>query len=431
VDKVGASYNRGHLRLGVEPRVSAIEIRPLRPTEIDAFIALSGYAFAGQVPDDPGSHWDRDLDPERHVLVLTEDDEIRSQVLIHPFHAWIEGVRYSMGGLANVATAPEHARRGLAARVVTASLAWMREELGCTGSLLYPTMLPLYAGLGWAHVHDAVHLEGPPGAFAPSPLLPRDPRGRIVRRYADLTDVPLLDALYREYAVPRSCHLERAPSDWAKRAIRIDRSGRRPFLAVWSGGDGTPAGYLTYRLRTEPTRSLRANELIATRPEALQGLLAFLATHHLWEKVELDGGRDIPWVSLVANPHLLQASVPFSHQFMFRIVDLSATFGALPAPAALPAVTIQVTDSAAPWNNGTWEIGPMNTADGSFWSCRPSQATVASASTDIATLSALHAGYLTVRHALDSGRLRAARDALLTLDALLRRSYPPHAEDHF
>jgi predicted acetyltransferase len=419
------------LRVRIERPLSPINIRPLRPDEIEAFVALGGYAFAGQIPDEPSSFWDRDLDPELHVLVLTEDDEICSQVLIHPFHAWIEGVRYSMGGLANVATAPEHARRGFAARIVTASLAWMHEDLGCTGSLLYPTLLPLYAGLGWAHVHDAVHLEGPPDAFTPSPLLPRDRDGRIVRRYADLSDVPLLDALYRAFAVPRSCYLERPPPDWAKRAIRVDRSGRRPFLAVWSAGDGTPSGYLTYRLRTEPTRSLRVNELIATRPEALHGLLAFLAAHHLWEKVEVDGGRDVPWASLVANPHLLQARVPFSHQFMFRIVDLPGTFGSLPAPVALPAVAIQVTDSAAPWNDGIWEIGPTQTEGGSFWSCRPSQAPAARASTDIATLSALHAGYLTVRQALDAGRLRAAPEALPTLEALLRRSYPPHGEDYF
>jgi predicted acetyltransferase len=413
--------------------VSAITIRPLRPPEVGAFVALDGYAFAGQVPDEPWPSWawDQDLDPERHVLVLTEDDEIRSQVLIHPLHAWIEGVRYAMGGLAGVATAPEHARRGFAARVVTASLAWMREELGCTDSLLYPTMLPLYAGLGWAHVQDAVHLEGPPVAFAPSPLLPRDPKGRIVRRYADLSDVPLLDALYRAFAVPRSCYLERPPADWAKRALRVDRNGRRPFLAVWSAGDGTPAGYLTYRLRDEPARSLRVMELIATRPEAFQGLLAFIATHHLWEKVELGGGRDVPWVSLVANPHLLQASVPYSHQFMFRIVDLPATLSALPAPAALPVVAVQVQDGAAPWNDGIWEIGPTETAGGMFWSCQPSHTPVASASTDIATLSALHAGYLTVRQAFDAGRLRATSEALPTLEGLLRRSYPPHAEDHF
>jgi predicted acetyltransferase len=411
--------------------MSVVEIRPLRPAEIEAFIALSGYAFAGQVPDEPMTFWDRDLDPERHVLVLTEDGQIRSQVLIHPFHAWIEGVRYPMGGLANVATAPEHARRGFAARVVTASLAWMRDELRCSGSLLYPTLLPLYSGLGWAHVHDASHLEGPPTAFAPSPLLPRDPSGQIVRRYADPADVPLLDALYRAFAVPRSCYLERSPNDWAKRALRVDRGGRRPWLAVWCAGDGTPAGYLTYRLRSDPVSSLRVNELIATQPEALQGLLAFVATHHLWEKVELDGGRDVPWVSLVANPHLLRATIPFSHQFMFRIVDLPATFGALPAPGAVPPVTLRVTDGAAPWNDGIWDVGPTQMADGCFWSCRPSQETLARASTDIATLSALHAGYLTVRQALDSGGLHATLEALPTLDALLRRSYPPHGEDHF
>jgi predicted acetyltransferase len=116
---------------------------------------------------------------------------------------------------------------------------------------------------------------------------------------------------------------------------------------------------------------------------------------------------------------------------MFRIVDLSATISALPAPSALPAVALQVRDGAAPWNDGIWDISPTQAADGVFWSCQPSQAPVANASTDIATLSALHAGYITVRQALEAGRLRATSEALPTLEALLRRSYPPHAEDYF
>jgi predicted acetyltransferase len=411
--------------------VSDVEIRPLRPDEVEQFASQGTYSFAGRSLQPGDADFLNRIQLERHILVAVEDGQIVSQALIYPFAIWIDGARYETGGLANVSTVPEKSRRGYAARLVRATLAWMKDELGFTLSTLFPTMYPLYAGLGWAHAEDAAHFQGPPAAFRPSPLLPSDSNGRVVRRLATLADRELLEPLYRDFAAPRSGYLDRPSWLWEDRILRSNEARPAPWLGLWIGSDGKVGGYVLYYLRTEPTRSLRIRELIAIQPEAYHGLLSFVATHHLWESVQFDAGRDVPWVTLVANPHLLETTVRYNHQFMLRIVDLPATLALVPAPADAPPVNLRVVDEAAPWNDGVWRIAATAGPAGRAWICERTAGSAAAATADIATLSALHAGMLPLRQAIDTGLLRAEPSTLPTLTALFRRSYPPHGKDYF
>jgi predicted acetyltransferase len=371
------------------------------------------------------------IQPERNILVGVADGAVVSQALIHEFEIWIEGTLLPMGGLANVATVPEHTRRGFARRVVQSTLGWMRTELGCPVSMLYPTLPPLYLGLGWAYAHASVHLEGPPAAFQPAPLLPSDPGGRIVRRPPEPADADQLEPIYRQFATPRSCYVKRTDWLWQRRLTATDRAGRSNWLALWYGSDGQLSGYLLYTLGTDSSRSLRVRELFAIRPEAYQGLLAFLGTHHLWERIELEAGEDVPWLSMVKEPHSLQATQPIRHQFMFRIVDLPAALAAREVGRSESPITLQISDAAAPWNDGVWRIASEPGETGARWVCQKASTERPKASADIATVSRLYSGYLTVSQAIDAGFLRAADDARPTLEALFRRSYRPHSEDYF
>ncbi len=414
--------------------MSALTIRPLRVDEIETFVRLSHYAFDGRPIEQRLADFGRRVEAERNVLVATVDDEIVSQVMIYEFGIWIDGVRYPTGGLANVATPPERARQGYASRLLRAVLAWMREELGQCLSTLYPTLQPLYAGLGWALAEQAARYNGPPEAFRPAPNLPADPGGRIERRQARFDDIAVLEPIYRRFAQPRSGYLDRPRWVWEDMVLRRYRTREFPWLALWRGSDGEPTGYVLYYLPDTPQGAAQVRELISLTPAGYHGLLTFLATHHLWTAIELEGGADVPWRSLVANPHHLEGQVPSRSHAMLRVVDLPTAVGrrAVLGSGSLRDVTLQVDDHAAPWNDGIWRVGVQAEGTGRRWVCERAPEREPDATVDVATLSALFCGFASVYQAVDIGTLRLHHAAALdSLAALFATRYPPHSKDHF
>lgn len=400
-------------------------IRPLRADEVPQFVALSHYAFSGRTPTERADDFGRKVIPERNCLVATESGQIVSQVMIYDFQVWIDGVQYPTGGLANVATVPEKTRRGHASALLRSALSWMREELGQCLSMLYPSMYPLYARLGWALADDSRTISGEPGAFRPARYLPRDPGGEVERHAARLEDIDDLEPLYRAFARERSGYLQRPRWYWEDPVLRIGRDDPR-WVALWRDGSGQPGGYLLYTLTRTPEIGLNAREVVALRPEAYHDLLTFLSAHHLWNRVSIRAGRDVPWRGMVANPHLVSVDVRDPRNFMLRIVDLPAAFARRPARLDAKPVVIQVRDPDAPWNDGVWRLAPE---DGSWRAERADAPPVATI--DIANLSAMFDGFLSVSGARESGALRTDDAIAPALEALLATRYPPTCRDHF
>ena len=201
------------------------------------------------------------------------------------------------------------------------------------------------------------------------------------------------------------------------------------WVGAWYGADGELAGYLVYSLERAAEWHVEVREVVALRPEVYRDILAFLATHNLHDRIDLFTGRDVPWRSLVANPHLIKAEAHDSQNFMVRIVDLPRAIALRPAPrSSEPAeLTLQVDDEHAPWNQGIWRI--VN--EGGAWQATRAEIATPDAKTDISALSSLFAGFLSVTDAVDTGLLRTSEVARPVLDSLLRTTYPPTSRDHF
>jgi predicted acetyltransferase len=406
-----------------------MEIRPLRPTEIPRFVELSYYAFNGRSPDNRSTDFERRLDLEHQVLVLADGSEIISQVAIYTFDYWFNGVPFPAGGLANVATVPERARQGHANQLLRATIAWMREQLGVSISTLYPTIYPLYHQLGWEVAEEAYRLVGAPNAFRPSQLLPADPGGRVVRRVAEITDVERLEPIYRAFAEPRSGYLVRPRWYWEDMVLRHSLATQPRHLALWYGSNGQLGGYALYSTEQLPERRIQIYDLLALRPEGYHALLTFFAAHHLYKELELTGGRDVAWLAMIADPHQLTITQRVRGHFLLRIVDFPQAISRRPARLLNPCaeITLAVSDSVAPWNDGVWKISQNS----GCWTCEPVSKSEPDAEVDIGAASALFAGALSVRQAIDLGRLSAKVTALPTLEALFATTYPPHSNDHF
>lgn len=408
-----------------QTEMGPLEVRPLRSDEVPQFVELSHYAFSGRSPAERTVDFGRKVTPERNCLVATQNDRIVSQVMIYDFQIWIDGVLYPTGGLANVATIPEKTRRGYASVLLRSTLSWMRDELGQCLSMLYPSMYPLYASLGWALADDSRTVSGEPGAFQPARYLPTDPAGEVERHAAVLEDIEILEPLYRAFARDRSGYLDRPRWYWEESVLRIGRDDPR-WVALWRDGAGQPGGYILYSLTRSPETGLNAREVVALRPEAYQGLLTFLSAHHLWNRVSISAGRDVPWRGMVANPHRVSVDVRDPRNFMLRIVDLPAAFARRPARPGAQPVVLEVRDGAAPWNDGVWRLAP----EGDSWRAERSKA-APTVAIDIANLSAMFDGFLSVSGALESGALRCDAEDLPALGALLATRYPPTCRDHF
>lgn len=413
--------------------MSELEIRPLHADEIQRFAEISYYAFAGRMPDERASDFGRRVVPERNVLVAIEDGAIVSQVLMYDLGVWIDGVRFPSAGLANVATVPERARRGYARHLLKRALAWMHETMGVALATLYPTVHPLYSGLGWALAEEGLRYAGPSDAFRPSPSLPIDRGGRIVRRPASINDADLLEPIYRSFAMPRSGYLDRPRWYWEDMVLRV-RGTQPRWLGLWYSSDGQLSGYVLYTLNgpvlsPRSESELRVYELVSNRAEGFRDLLGFLSAHHLWQRVDLKAGRDVPWPALVANPHQLEVSAPLRQHFMLRLIDVQKAICLKRAVSAGPCedLALRVRDDACPWNDGTWLIGLRN----GRWTCEAAPDREPAATVDIATLSTLFTGFLTTRQAVDVGTLRATDAALSTLSLLFSTIYPPHSPDSF
>ncbi len=257
-----------------------LEIRPLRPDEIERFVRLSYYSFAGRSLENRRADFAGRVTPERNVLVAFEDGEIVSQVMIYQFHVWIDGVRYPTGGLANVVTVPEKSRRGYARQMLRAALRWMRDELGQCLSTLYPTVYPLYRGLGWTLADDSWQIIGPPIAFRPNTSLPDGSGGHLVRRMAKASDIGILAPVYEAFARERPGYVDRPRWWWEARVLRLVQDDPS-WIALWYGSDGVLDGYVVYSFAGPSTSELHVYEVVARRPEAYYAILTFLSSHNL------------------------------------------------------------------------------------------------------------------------------------------------------
>jgi predicted acetyltransferase len=414
--------------------MSDLEIRPLRAEETRLAAELGAYAFPHRPPSDRERDFGRRVDPGREVLVALEDGEIVAQVHLHAMGVWIDGVRFASGGLTNVVTAPERSRRGIATRLLRAALRWMCEELGYALATLYPTVYPLYRRLGWVQAEEPCRYVGAPAAFRPSAHLPSDPAGRLVRRPARLDDVALLEPVYRAFARGRRGYLDRPGWYWEDYVLRRRHGADGRWLALWCGADRCLGGYALYAFDRPPAPglaepTLSVYDLIALRPEAYRAILGFLASHHLWGRMVVDGGRDVPWWLLVDNPQELRTEGAPGGGFMLRVLDLQRTITQKAPPAQPPArdVVLRVVDPEAPWNHGDWLVG----ARGEAWICERVADRPIDAAVDIATFAALFVGVLAVRQARDLGLLVAAEGVGPPLEALFAGTYPPHSNDHF
>jgi len=391
------------------------EIRNVRADEMDQHFALSSFAFQYDITPEEIELRKPWFEPE-WIWGYFTGGQLAAKVVILPFETYIQGKPILMGGIAGVATWPEHRRGGKVGKLLSVALKAMKEK-GQIVSFLSPFDFPFYRKYGWETYVEKKRYT------IEKALLPTsiEAGGRVVRKTKQ--DWPLLDRIYDEYARAYNGTIKRTEHLWSN--INLRAPGQ---IAVYYDGQEEPRGYIYYEVKNS---AMTIRELVFLDESARLGLLKFIANHDsMLERVTLDAPADDPLAFLLPNPRIKQEVVPY---FMARIVDFPAfvesyAFAANPsADGTTHVLRLKIADKHAPWNDGGFMLTVDADGRGSAEPLRNDggeAATVPQLSCDIQTLTAMMLGYR--RPALMSaiGRLQGDTDAVQLLESLIPHKLP-------
>jgi predicted acetyltransferase len=386
-----------------------MELRNLRPDEFDASIKLMMYAFQVSM-DAERLEKERDrFKPEQNWGVF-EDGRLEARLTLLPFRMYVQGRALDMGGVAGVATWPEHRRRGHVAELLSHALRQMRES-GQSVSCLYPFSFGFYRKFGWE-----ISVEYKKYTVETAQLPPRvEIEGHIARMEADYS---LLSPVYEAYAARYNGMLARS-EDWWLHAVFHNLKN----AAVYYRPDGRAAGYLLYDVSK---REMNIQEMVCLDEQARRALWTYIANHDsMIDKAILKApaGDALPY--LLPNPKIGQEIVPF---FMARIVDAADfarqyAFGTAETETHL---TVRLSDQHAPWNEGLWRLSVARDGSGTLEKAAPAgDAQESDLSCSINAWSALMMGYRRPAELHSFGQLTGSPDAVRRLEAIIppRQTY--------
>jgi predicted acetyltransferase len=387
-----------------------MEIRRLQADEFDASLSLSEYAFQYKVKPEDREERRKSFIPERSWGAF-EGGELLAKLMLLPLHLYVQGRSVPMGGIAGVATWPEHRRGGIVRELLTVALRQMKDQ-GQILSCLHPFSIPFYRKFGWEVYTDYKKYTIPIDSF-PSKTYTS---GSVKR---DVRNLELLNGIYHAFARRYNGMLVR-DEDWWKRMVLGDED----HTAVYYTDSGQPEGYLLYQVKNG---ELVIDEFVFLNESARQGLLAYLANHDsmvtqaVFDRVP--GDDLLPY--LLRDPRCKQETVPY---FMARIVHASEFVGGYsftaPASAGPIRLNLRIEDGSAPWNAGDWRLEVSPEGKGCLTPVEPAESGEPSDPArsahpglhcDIQTLTAMLLGYKRPREMFACGKLsgpEADADAL-------------------
>lgn len=390
-----------------------VDYRPLPDEREDEFRAFVTYAFRPESgPYDPDE--DDDLPAPAQPgdrRGVFDGDELLAVCRHYWFDAYLRGGVHPIAGLSAVATPPENRRRGLVRGMLAESLAEYRDR-DCYLSALWPFEHSFYAQYGWATCTEYVAHECDPDvlAFARSDA----PGGQWERLDADEWEriAPVLASHGERYELT----LDRSEEWWRKRVFRGWETD--PYVYAWRDESGDDRAYAVYRIESGDETALRVHDAAWCDHDAYLAVLGFLADHDSQvDRVTLYGPADSPFLDVVPDPGEVDTELNVGP--MFRLVDVADALSAFEYPGVTEALTLDVTDDLADWNDDAFHLSVENGTATVERTSRPADVTL-----DVAELGQLVVGH---RSARDLARTRDvdvdADDAALdALDALFPES---------
>lgn len=316
-----------------------MQLRKLIEEEFDKAIQLSEYAFQYKVKkEDLAKRYEM---LKRHeIWGEFENDELISKLHILSLEIMIENCRFAMGGIAGVATWPEHRRKGSVTRLLNRALIDMKEK-GQTISLLHPFNIPFYRRFGWeltASVNKYTIDKSDLDRYADVP--------GSVSRLNETDGNSHLNAVYEKW-FKKYNHLLIRTDYWWNHHVFTQGYNR----IVYKDEIGNPKGYLCCKASD---KLLDVQEFVYATENARRALWNFICQHDsMVDKVKIIAPANDQLPYLLNNPRIHQERYPY---FMARIVDVEGFLKQYPFKKIESPLSITVSDDKAEWNNKTFFI---------------------------------------------------------------------------
>ncbi|MCA9670193.1 MAG: GNAT family N-acetyltransferase [Myxococcales bacterium] len=301
-------------------------LRELDDAQLEAFVGVAAAAFAVDV--DAARAW-IDAAGRELVRAVSLDGRVVGGLLFIPMGQCFGGRSVPMLGLAGVCVAMDQRRRGVAQRMLRATLDEARER-GLALSTLYASNHKLYGSVGYAPAGSRFLAR-----LDPSAVDPRLSSGPL--RAASAQDYPVVEALYGAAAARTPGFLDRGGYIWPR--VRETRRGLTAHgLLLLDEDSGEPCGYVYVRLRSEGEWQVL---------EITDAVAADAATwRRVWGAVNSVGTmvRRIEWSSAPHDPLYLalehaRAELRLHENWMLRVVDAR---GALEARGYASALSLSI-----------------------------------------------------------------------------------------
>ncbi len=396
-------------------------IRTATIDDTDAIARLYEVSFPGIIKTH--EEWCDDLQPNPFrtfddILVAEADGVITGSLTLHPHSMVISGKHIKSGGIGGVAVLPEFRMHGIAKQLMTAAYASMRTT-NTPLSLLYPFKQSFYQKMGYGLIGDIQTLT------IPSAAIPRYSERDEVHPASDF-ELPRIAECYDTFALQNTCMITRSLDVW-RFAVRRARKNHWSYWCHHSGGRIT--GYMLI----DEKETVTVKEFVYLTPQALRGLMGFLAVYKTQSPLFIPYTRDEFFHLLCTDPvdvsnRTLYGMYPlgghYGHGYVMRIVDVHEALRLRRFHSATGTATFHILDDQITEN--TTAVTIVFEGDTVSFSAGLTPNIV---SVTVSTFAQIYAGYISLTAARQMGLLDAYFD-LAFLDAAF--AVPaPHCLDFF
>jgi predicted acetyltransferase len=317
---------------------SKMGIRTLQKEQYVEAIRLSEYAFQYKLSDEKLASRVEWMEKYHEVFGIMEGTEIAAKFHLLPSHIYFGQQKMKMGGIAAVATYPEHRRKGYIKELFQFALKKMKEE-GYTISMLHPFSVPFYRKYGFELFSNKTV-----STLAKEHLVMHNHVDGYMKRVPSGIYLEDMSVVYEQYAQKFTGMLARTKDWWLQSILQDGHS------AIYYNKQGEPQGYIVYEIENY---KMTVDEFVALDSEARSGLWNFICQHDSManEVIFTTYDREPLFFSL-HEPRIKMDTKPY---FMARIVDVESFVQQYDFEWGndVEEVTIHISDESAPWNEQT------------------------------------------------------------------------------
>jgi len=321
-----------------------MEVRFINRKDVDLVKRMNMYCFG--VPEERVNWLAENVFSPENCIGAYEEGKLAASLYIFPFEIFFGKRVVKMGGIASVATLPEHRRRGYASRMLIESLRIMRER-GQIFSMLAPFSYEFYRRYGWElgfhkkkytlHMKDMKKFGDPGWSFRP--LGP--------------DDADSMNSVYESFIKHYYGGVRRDQDMWKRKFEEIKKFEKNFHCYGTEDQEHNLRGYIFFSIREE---KLYVEELVYDSLRAKKALFYFIYLHDAQAcQIIWQAPADDNTFLLLDNPD--EHKLEIQSGMMVRVVNAKSVLENYPFdPTLKESFTMKIDDIYAPWNNAVFKV---------------------------------------------------------------------------